>query len=615
MKRKTYLDRYRIIANDRGALAVLRRHGTAVTYKAEDTRDGSEVEVEVILAFGLETKVREELRREGKAAGELSHPNIPTLLEFAGESDQFIYVWEHVAGTPLEAWVKEHGPMPVGPALRIASQIVSALGAAAFQSLVHRAINPENVVLVPGQTPQGEWPMVKILQWIGTVPAGSKYAGKNMTSDSTSSYLSPEQKNEGIVNFQSEIYSLGATVWFLLTGAAPGSDNALPRLSGVPKPAMHLLEQMLARDPEQRPHDPVAFEESLRNCLERVDQREPVAQKLGVPVPVAAAEPAAIETRPGRTMPWRPLALAALFLILTTVGAVLVPRSLHPGSWFSSSENRKPIGVPIGVPDSVARAASSNPGQVESDSDDVVQPPVSAPALVAANDASPPEVAAPPVEPTTPPEQLTATNSPIVTPVEASAPAAPPAPISASVANSQPTVSGDASSEAAATLANADAASEASLADVERPARPAEGPAETSSPPTYAVQETNATERIREEHEVVDPQPARTAVTEGEPAEAKTSSAQVARLNGLPVRRAEPVQEEDLRDRRPARQASRVRRIDGREVRLAEPIYDGDEVTGLPRRANRARFIGTTPDGEMVFEAPATGRGYVRPRR
>ncbi len=281
--------------------------------------------------------------------------------------------------------------MPVGPALRIASQTVSALGAAAYRSLVHRAINPENLVLVPGQTPQGDWPMVKILQWIGTVPAGSKYAGKNMTSDSTASYLSPEQTREGIVNFQSEIYALGATLWFLLTGSAPASEGPLPRLSGVPKPAMHLLEQMLARDPEQRPHDPVAFEESLRDCLEQVDRREAVGRKLGVPV--AVAEPAVIRPMPRRARPWKPLAWAALFLFLATAGAVLLPRVLHSGGWFTDSEQSPPIGVPVGVPESVARAAASSPGgnQAEADTVDVVEEaPVPAPTVVAAANATPP---------------------------------------------------------------------------------------------------------------------------------------------------------------------------------------------------------------------------------
>ncbi len=614
MKRKTYLDRYRVIADERGALAVLRRHGTAVTYKAEDTRDGSEVEVEVILAFGLKPRVREELAREGKAARQLNHPNIPALREFESETDQFVYVWEHVAGTSVEAWVKAHGPMPVGPALRIASQIVSALGAAAFQSLVHRAINPENVVLVPGQTPQGDWPMVKILQWIGTVPAGSKYAGKNMASDATASFVSPEQKSEGVVNFQSEIYSLGATLWFLLTGAPPIAETPLPRLSGVPKPALHLLEQMLARDPEQRPHDPVAFEESLRDCLSQVDRREAVGRKFGVPV--AVAEPAAIKTAtPHRPIPWKPLALAALFLGLAAVGAFLLPRSLHPSEWFSGSKESRSIGVPIGVPDSVARAASSypEPGNTDSDSDDEVQTP--APALVATNSAAQPAPEISPTEAEAPRQQLTASNT-TVTPAEASAPSTPPAPLSASASNSQPTILGDATTEAAATLVKAEASSEASFAKVEKePETPAEGPAEASKPPAYVAQETDATERIREEEDVADSRPVRAAAVEHEPAAAKPSDERVARLNGLPVRRAEPVRDEDLQDQRAPRSARRIRRMDGREVRLAEPIYEGEEVPGQPRPANRARVIGTTPEGEMVFEAPSAERGYVRPRR
>lgn len=608
MKRKTYLDRYRVVANERGALAVLRRQGTAVTYKAEDTREGTEVEVEVILAFGLKAKVREELQREGKAAREVSHVNIPALLEFEGETDQFVYVWEHVDGTSVETWVKEHGPMPVGPALRIASQIVSALGAAAFHSLVHRAINPENVMLVPGQTPQGDWPMVKILQWIGTVPSGSKYAGKSMTSDFTGSFVSPEQKTEGTVNFESEIFSLGATLWFLLTGEAPGVESTLPRLGGVPKQVMHLLEQMLARDPENRPHDPLAFEESLRDCLAQVDRREAVGRKFGVPV--AVAEPVAVKTTtPPRAIPWKPLTLAALFLLLATVGAVLLPTTLRPGRWFASSKENHKIGVPIGVPDSVARESSSYP---DADGEDEVP---TQPSAVAANTSVGVQPAANPPPPEAPAQQLTAMDTP-VTPAEAAAPNPPPIPASAIPPTPPPTVLGEATKESSARLTSTEATSEASFAKVQpEPETPADDPTQTSKPPAYAAQEAEASNRIPEEETVAgDSRPARALIQEEEPAQTEPAS-QVATLNGLPVRRAQTVPEEEPQPRRAARSSRRIRRIDGREVRLAEPVYESEEAPGLPRRDNRARFIGTTPDGEMVFEAPSAERGYVRPRR
>src|SRR5205085_2575421 len=106
--------------------------------------------------------VRTKLEKEAIAAKEIDHINIPALYDFGIEDDQLIYVTEYFEGSSAEEWVNEHGPMPTGAVLRIALQVMGAMGAAAFHKISHHAINPANLILVPGQTPEGDWPLEKV---------------------------------------------------------------------------------------------------------------------------------------------------------------------------------------------------------------------------------------------------------------------------------------------------------------------------------------------------------------------------------------------------------------------------------------------------------------------
>ena len=129
MERITYLNRYRVVADATGASVVVRRSGAAVTCKAAEIRTGKEIALEVIPAFGLSEATRADLQEEADAAKEISHINIPALHDFGIEGEQLFYAWENFDGTSAEEWVESHGSMPIGPVLRIALQVASALTA------------------------------------------------------------------------------------------------------------------------------------------------------------------------------------------------------------------------------------------------------------------------------------------------------------------------------------------------------------------------------------------------------------------------------------------------------------------------------------------------------
>jgi serine/threonine protein kinase len=358
MDNEIFLGKYRISAEEIGAVGELT--DSPLAYEGEEIESGKKVVVEVVPAASLKIVVRERLEAEAIAAKKLSHVNIPALYDFGVEADHLVYITEDFEGTLAEEWVNMRGPMPVGPVLRIAAQVVSALGAAAFHRIVHHAINPSNLVLVPGQTAEGDWPFVKVLHFVGVVP---KFPGTDVSVaafDKSLHYASPEQLQHGAVDFRSEIYSLGCTMWFLLTGAPPlmvpmavqpkKTGLAVDKMSAMPKKIRRLLAQMLSVNPDARPRDPLAFYRQLQDCLTQVERRETMDRKLGAPV---FSRTRAVGMSRHRRIPRKALALAALFLAIAALAALVLPRYLRHHRIVHAEE---PIGVPIGVSDAFASA-------------------------------------------------------------------------------------------------------------------------------------------------------------------------------------------------------------------------------------------------------------------
>jgi eukaryotic-like serine/threonine-protein kinase len=354
MGSKIFLGKYRVSVEEIGAVG--EPGDSPLTYEAEEIDSGKKVVVETIPAASLKREVREQLEANALAVKKLNHVNIHALYDFGVEDDHLVYVTEDLEGTLVEEWVNTHGPMPLGPVLRIASQVVSALGAAGFHRIIHRAISPSNLMLVPGQTAEGEWPLVKILHFVGDKPKSSEADGTVAAFDKSVPYASPEQLRHGIVDFRSEIYSLGSTMWFLLTGAPPpmapeGPMTVPPTKAGVaadqirvmPEKIRRLLAKMLSVNPSARPRDPLAFYLQLQECLTEMGPRETMSRT----VEASADSPTRTIGMPAhRRIPMKAVALAALFLALTALAALVLPGYLRHRQVVRAA---KPIGVPIGV--------------------------------------------------------------------------------------------------------------------------------------------------------------------------------------------------------------------------------------------------------------------------
>ena len=210
---------YELLRRADGSLWELGRGAMGITYKAYDTNLRFTVALKVINSAYLESDTaRQRFLREARAAAALRHPNVASVFNLGTDQENYFYVMEFIDGETVEARVKRNGPLKPVDALNMALQVARALGVAAKQQLVHRDLKPTNLMLVDEE---GEL-TVKVIDFgLAKVPkdAGEDSAALTMGGFvGTPHFASPEQVEEGDVDVRSDIYSLGATLYFVLTG-------------------------------------------------------------------------------------------------------------------------------------------------------------------------------------------------------------------------------------------------------------------------------------------------------------------------------------------------------------------------------------------------------------
>ena len=164
--------------------------------------------------------------REARAMARLSHPNIVRAYDIDQQGDNHFLVMEYVVGEDLRAIVRSRGPLPLEQAANCVAQVANGLQHAHDRGLIHRDVKPANLVW-------NEQGIVKILD-LGLARLADEDELAALTANNadglmgTADYLSPEQaRNSHAIDHRADIYSLGCTFYYLLTGHAPFSGGTI----------------------------------------------------------------------------------------------------------------------------------------------------------------------------------------------------------------------------------------------------------------------------------------------------------------------------------------------------------------------------------------------------
>ena len=282
---------YQVLRREDGSLWELGRGAMGVTYKAFDTNLRCYVALKVISAQHLHSEVAgQRFIREARVAARLRHRNIATVYHLGVDPQGFFYSMEFIDGETLENLLARVGPFPSEVVLRIALQTARALAAASRQGLIHRDIKPANLMVLHEDEDGEDQLLVKVIDF----GLARSYSGDDSVARLTATgfvgtplYASPEQLEEKDLDVRSDIYSLGITLWILLTGRPPFDGkmtvvitqhlHAEPpwwQLGDCPEPMRALLERMLCKDPAQRYQSAGELRLAVEACLRQVTGRD-----------------------------------------------------------------------------------------------------------------------------------------------------------------------------------------------------------------------------------------------------------------------------------------------------------------------------------------------------
>jgi serine/threonine protein kinase len=356
--------------------AKLGEGGMGAVYKATHPKLKRTVAIKVLPARRLrDAAAVARFEREMEAVGSLNHPNIVTAHDAGEDAGMHYLVMEYVDGVDLATLVRRVGPLAPAEACEIVRQAALGLAAAQSRGIVHRDVKPSNLMLAAGAI-DGAAPCVKVLDF-GLARLSPLRAEENELTTSglimgTLKYMAPEQcSRTHAVDARADVYSLGATLYKLLCGSSPYSDerfasplallaalgNEAPpalasRRSDVPPQLAAVVHRMLARRPEDRFASAVDVAEALaawsreadlgalltRAASAEADAEDP--ERLPSVPDRAVAIPASPLTRAGRRPRWPTLVLVGLVFVGASAVTVL---NLGPPAEFASEARSRGV--------------------------------------------------------------------------------------------------------------------------------------------------------------------------------------------------------------------------------------------------------------------------------
>jgi eukaryotic-like serine/threonine-protein kinase len=307
--------------------------GMGAVFRATDTRLGRTVAVKVLSRDHGDEETIRRFRNEAQSAARLDHPNIARAYYVGEDQGLNFIVFEFIEGTNLRDEVQRRGPLDLERAIYYTMQVAEALAHSSSRDIVHRDIKPSNVLV----TSDGQVKLVDMgLARLHQVESSDDDLTASGVTLGTFDYISPEQaRDPRIADVRSDIYSLGCTLFYMLTGQPPFPEGtALQKLlqhnSDEPpdvrlfRPELsprvaQLLTRMLAKRPSQRHQSAPELIADLMGLAEQLGLKGVTDYARLVVIPAAASA--------WWNKAWQVLAALALLAVgIVMMEAVLSPR-------------------------------------------------------------------------------------------------------------------------------------------------------------------------------------------------------------------------------------------------------------------------------------------------
>ncbi|MBI3271998.1 MAG: SpoIIE family protein phosphatase [Planctomycetes bacterium] len=273
---RTQIGQYRLLQR-------IAEGSTGKVYKAEHMHMGKIVAVKTLHArLTQKSSVVLRFLREARAGAAINHQNVIQMFDAGEDGGVYYLVMEYVDGASVAEHVRQHGPLATSLALKVLIQVASALDYAHQKKILHRDLRPANILF-------GRDGTVKLIdlgtaKWIEESGMGTMTQSGSLFSDFN--YAAPELMMGGSIDSHVDLYSLGASAYFMLAGEPPFKVNTLKDLlnafqagalrplqdfnSTVPDALSFLIGRLLARDPKQRPSGAAEVVSELRTLYSQL---------------------------------------------------------------------------------------------------------------------------------------------------------------------------------------------------------------------------------------------------------------------------------------------------------------------------------------------------------
>ena len=273
-----------------GYPVILGSGAMAVTYRARDTVLNSAVALKVISRkLAEDPTARARFLREARAAAQIHHPNVARVIHYGEQDGECFYAMELVHGETLEERVQRNGPLPLSVALEVVEQTARGLSTGEECGVIHRDLEAVELMLIESHA--SDQLLVKIIDYgVAKVIATQNATFRTQAGFiGTPAFASPEQFDEAgqqQIDTRSDVYALGVTFWYLLTGRAPFAGRSIEEIRAkqweqlplkqlksahVPLECVTLLKSMLAIDPAKRPQTARELLTKIHRCYLRFE--------------------------------------------------------------------------------------------------------------------------------------------------------------------------------------------------------------------------------------------------------------------------------------------------------------------------------------------------------